>query len=167
MDTWFVQFKPSVYFPVRYDKDANKYWDRFYEMHQNKFFKNRQWLFSEFPELLPQGCGTSGTPEGQEASVPAYPELRETQHSRMESQQGDSHIPNHAVLREQHTGYLSAVHSQEAAAFPGQHASFRILEVSDFSYRPILIVTCDRLLGDMLCFCYRWAVVQATVYSPS
>lgn len=43
---WFV---PSA----KYDRDANKYWDRFYEMHHGKFFRNRSWLFTEFPELLP------------------------------------------------------------------------------------------------------------------
>lgn len=157
--------KQFVCFPVRFDRDANRFWDSFYEMHQNKFFKNRQWLFSEFPELLPQGRDTS-TPEGQESSV--LRGLREIQPSRVQSQQGDSNIPHHAVLREkqQHTDY-SAVHSREAAAFPGQHASFRILEVIDFSYSPVLIVSCDGLLCDMLCVCYRWAVVQATVYSLS
>lgn len=155
MDKKFVHVLTFECFSVRYDKDASKYWDRFYEMHQNKFFKNRQWLFSEFPEILPQSCGTKRTAEGQEASVPAFPELS------MESQQGGAHIPNHAVLREKqkHTDYLSAMHSQEAAAFPGHHASFRILEVIDFLYRPILIVIYDRHLDDMLRFCYRWAVV--------
>ena len=33
------------------EKNAAEYWDKFYSVHQNRFFKERNWLFTEFPDL--------------------------------------------------------------------------------------------------------------------
>ncbi len=56
----------------RLQNDAGKNWDDFYGTHKNHFFKDRNWLFTEYPELsayddgeerslLEIGCGAGNT----------------------------------------------------------------------------------------------------------
>uniref|UniRef100_A0A3B4AA12 tRNA N(3)-cytidine methyltransferase n=1 Tax=Periophthalmus magnuspinnatus TaxID=409849 RepID=A0A3B4AA12_9GOBI len=58
---------------VKFDKDAGQIWEKFYETHHNKFFKNRKWLFAEFPELLPPAQTRTSHHEHTDIQTPSFP----------------------------------------------------------------------------------------------
>ncbi|XP_030285391.1 tRNA N(3)-cytidine methyltransferase METTL8, mitochondrial isoform X1 [Sparus aurata] len=109
----------------KFDTDACQYWDKFYGRHQDKFFKDRNWLFLEFPELLPPGAKSEVTnrcQSDQQAVLTTGSSTETNKHHRS---------PDTADLQE---SCQKAVPEKDDAAtqtatFPGQHASFRILEV--------------------------------------
>ena len=59
-------------------KEAATFWDKFYDKHENKFFKDRHWLFTEFPELRCDSNQLASTSASQdlvklETAVSEYP----------------------------------------------------------------------------------------------
>ncbi len=54
---------------AQYETGAAGYWDSFYEQHQNRFFKDRHWLFTEFPELKASTAAPLASPKEERFTV--------------------------------------------------------------------------------------------------
>nr|XP_048281710.1 mRNA N(3)-methylcytidine methyltransferase METTL8 isoform X1 [Myodes glareolus]XP_048281711.1 mRNA N(3)-methylcytidine methyltransferase METTL8 isoform X1 [Myodes glareolus]XP_048281712.1 mRNA N(3)-methylcytidine methyltransferase METTL8 isoform X1 [Myodes glareolus] len=116
---------------VKFERDANRYWDTFYQTHKNKFFKNRNWLLREFPEILPVDKNSKEEVEGSSRDQVRsnFSSMQRTETHCQKScvssapwSEERSNFPNQD-LEEHSEGPGKTEH------FPGSKATFRILEV--------------------------------------
>ncbi|XP_051022482.1 tRNA N(3)-methylcytidine methyltransferase METTL8, mitochondrial [Acomys russatus] len=116
---------------VKFESDASKYWGTFYQTHKNKFFKNRNWLLREFPEILPHHQNTK-----EEVGESSWDHFR-SNFSRMQGT--EKHCGKSSVLSEPRSKGRADFPNRDleehskgpgrTERFPGSDATFRILEV--------------------------------------
>lgn len=125
---------------VKYEKEANKYWDTFYKIHKNKFFKDRNWLLREFPEILPLDQKTE-----EEAKELSWDHVKTNaancfsrKHCPIVPEENNSYQKSYGSSDGQNKAEsdFSNLNSEEPTKgplkvdlFPGSKATFRILEV--------------------------------------
>ncbi|XP_053425769.1 tRNA N(3)-methylcytidine methyltransferase METTL2A isoform X2 [Nycticebus coucang] len=117
---------------VDYEINAHKYWNEFYKVHENGFFKDRHWLFTEFPELAPSH--SKGLLLENKKSETLEPRSREDgpgliiEGPHKCSLNSLEHTTQMPPVEENLTQKLS--HMEICAdEFPGSLATYRILEV--------------------------------------
>lgn len=133
----------------KFDAEASQYWDKFYRKHQSKFFKDRTWLFMEFPELLPSNASkevTNSNVEDQQEAHRLASGCRVDTDSKHQQhvESADLHTSTDVSRRlEPHNGRNGDEDEAPSQSFPGHSASFRILEViKTLSYVNICLDHC-------------------------
>ncbi|XP_077019592.1 tRNA N(3)-cytidine methyltransferase METTL2A [Tamandua tetradactyla] len=118
---------------VDYEINAHKYWNDFYKIHENGFFKDRHWLFTEFPELAPSQNQNHLKDLISEIKRSKIPECRcnEEGPGLIEQHMCSSNSLEHKTRTHPEENITQKFDHLEICAdeFPGSSATYRILEV--------------------------------------
>lgn len=180
----------------KFDAEACQYWDKFYRMHQDKFFKDRTWLFLEFPELLPFDANKQVTNSkvGDQQETHRLPTSYSADTEPKHQQHADSTDHHRGTDVSRHLGPFSgrdgAKNEATLESFPGHSASFRILEVGcgvgnsvfpilnsikgtdsflyccDFSQRAVQLVKSNPNYDESVCHAFVHDICEDTASLP-